>query len=318
MKLDENVWRSYQISKVFRENTNKINALDYSSSGELLITSSDDDSIVIYDCEEGKSTRTLLSRKYGVSLIRYTHAQNTVLHASTKIDDTVRYLSLHDNKYLRYFKGHQQRVVSLCMSPIDDTFISGAMDRSIRLWDLRSPNCAGLMHVNGRPVAAFDPEGLIFGAGIDAEYLKLYDLRSFDRGPFSTFKIPSERGTELSSISFSPDGKNILVSTTNGVLRVVDAFNGQIIQTFTGIITERTERGLHLGCCFSPDSNYVLAGSQDGHLHVWSVKTGNKIAVLEGNHPNPIGCVAFNPKYMMVASACNNAAFWIPNLEELQ
>ena len=37
------------------------------------------------------------------------------------------------------------------------------------------------MHVNGRPVAAFDPEGLIFGAGIDAEYLKLYDLRSFDR-----------------------------------------------------------------------------------------------------------------------------------------
>ena len=39
----------------------------------------------------------------------------------------------------------------------------------------------GLMHVNGRPVAAFDPEGLIFGAGIDAEYLKLYDLRSFDR-----------------------------------------------------------------------------------------------------------------------------------------
>ena len=40
---------------------------------------------------------------------------------------------------------------------------------------------------------------------------------------------------------------------------------------------------------------------------MWSVKTGNKIAVLEGNHPNPIGCVAFNPKYMMVASSCNNA-----------
>jgi len=39
----------------------------------------------------------------------------------------------------------------------------------------------GLMHVNGRPVAAFDPEGLIFGAGIDAEFVKLYDLRSFDR-----------------------------------------------------------------------------------------------------------------------------------------
>ena len=31
----------------------------------------------------------------------------------TDISDTVRYLSLHDNKYLRYFKGHQQRLVSV-------------------------------------------------------------------------------------------------------------------------------------------------------------------------------------------------------------
>ena len=37
------------------------------------------------------------------------------------------------------------------------------------------------MHLPGRPVAAFDPEGLIFGAGINSESLKLYDLRSFDR-----------------------------------------------------------------------------------------------------------------------------------------
>jgi len=57
-----------------------------------------------------------------------------------------------------------------------------------------------------------------------------------------------------------------------------------------------------------------ISGSQDGHLHVWSVKTGNKIAVLEGNHPNPIGCVAFNPKYMMVASACNNAVSYKFNI----
>ena len=37
------------------------------------------------------------------------------------------------------------------------------------------------MHLPGRPVAAFDPEGLIFAAGINSESLKLYDLRSFDK-----------------------------------------------------------------------------------------------------------------------------------------
>ena len=37
------------------------------------------------------------------------------------------------------------------------------------------------MHLNGRAVASFDPEGLIFAAGIDSRQLKLYDLRSFDK-----------------------------------------------------------------------------------------------------------------------------------------
>ena len=40
------------------------------------------------------------------------------------------------------------------------------------------------MHVNGQPVAAFDPEGLIFAAGVDSEMIKLYDLRSFDKVSF--------------------------------------------------------------------------------------------------------------------------------------
>lgn len=37
------------------------------------------------------------------------------------------------------------------------------------------------MHVSGRPVGSFDNEGLIFAAGVDAEIIRLYDLRSFDK-----------------------------------------------------------------------------------------------------------------------------------------
>lgn len=33
------------------------------------------------------------------------------------------------------------RVIALSMSPVDDMFISGSLDKTIRIWDLRSPNC---------------------------------------------------------------------------------------------------------------------------------------------------------------------------------
>ena len=49
-----------------------------------------------------------------------------------------------------------------------------------------------------------------------------------------------------------------------------------------------------------------VTGSQDGRIHVWASDSGHKVAVLEGNHPGPTKCVRFNPKYMMIGSACTN------------
>ena len=49
------------------------------------------------------------SQKYGVDHITATHHTGNVLHASTKGNHDVRYHSAHDNKYLKYFKGHEQK-----------------------------------------------------------------------------------------------------------------------------------------------------------------------------------------------------------------
>ena len=48
--------------------------------------------------------RLVNSQKYGVDLVRFTHAKNAAIHASTKRDDAIRYLSLHDNKVIMSFE----------------------------------------------------------------------------------------------------------------------------------------------------------------------------------------------------------------------
>lgn len=315
MKLIDTTITSFKVAKEFSENTQRINSIDFSQDGSNLISSSEDDSIVIYDCEKGTTKRTLQSKKYGVDLIHHTHASNTAIHTSNKVDDTIRYLSLHDNKYLRYFHGHTKKVVTLCMSPADDTFLSGSLDKTIRLWDLKSQQCQGLMHLMGRPVANFDPEGLIFAVGINSESVKLYDLRSFDKGPFNTFKLPQAgREVNWTGIKFSPDGKNIMITTDSSIIYTIDAFQGQPQQTLS--IGQPSVSKDIIEASFSPDSQYIFSGSHDGCIHVWNANDGRKVAVLKGERTDPVTCVQFNPKYMMLASTCTKMSFWIPTNNE--
>ena len=54
----------------------------------------------------------------------------------------------------------------------------------------------------GKPVLSFDPEGLVFSVGVQSEQVKLYDLRSFEKGPFTTFKMPRETKCEWTGLRF--------------------------------------------------------------------------------------------------------------------
>ena len=53
MRLTETAVRSFAVAKHFRDHKDKINSLDFSADGSILISSSDDDSIVLYNCYDG-------------------------------------------------------------------------------------------------------------------------------------------------------------------------------------------------------------------------------------------------------------------------
>ena len=117
--------------------TAPVNSLDFTKDGERLLSSGDDNRICLYSTAQGTLERIAQCNAHGATLARFTHDPLSVVVASPT-DHAVRYMSLHDNRYLRYFKGHRAEVVGLCVSPKDDFLLSSSADGTCRLWDVRS------------------------------------------------------------------------------------------------------------------------------------------------------------------------------------
>eukprot|EP00730_Choanoeca_flexa_P018203 TRINITY_DN8841_c0_g1_i5.p1 TRINITY_DN8841_c0_g1~~TRINITY_DN8841_c0_g1_i5.p1 ORF type:complete len:334 (+),score=55.60 TRINITY_DN8841_c0_g1_i5:80-1081(+) len=329
--LDRAHMQTFQIAKVFDESKKRINAIDFNGKGELLVTSSNDEAVQLYNVQDAAHQKTVYCKKYGCSQVRFTHSDDAVIHASTKTElGGIRYLSLHDNKYIRYFKGHKDRseasrfvepvskpypsvhsnITSLCMSPANDQFLSACSGDSVRLWDLKSPNCqANLLH-SGPLLAAFDPEGVVFAIALDNRHIKLYDARQYNEGPFTTFGDLSDGSNVWTDITFSPDGKLILVTTLSGVLLVVDAYEGTINKALNNAFKNP---GLPIQASWSPDSKTILTGDGQGTINFYGVD-GTLIHNAKGHHEAST-CVRYNPQYAMIASACSMLAFWLPDMD---
>ena len=63
-------------------------------------------------------------------------------------ENTLRYMSLHDNRYLRYFKGHTHQVTTVCLSPKSDLFMSAALVRHFSSHTIVSPSAITLTTAN--------------------------------------------------------------------------------------------------------------------------------------------------------------------------
>jgi len=333
-----------------------ITGISFDDRGDQVITAGEDETFRLYGCKSGKQVikncynltiltynirliKTLYSKKYGVDLPRFTHKSTAIVHASTKEDDTIRYHSLHDNKYLQYFKGHKAKVISLEVSPIDDGFMSGSMDKTVRLWDLRTPTCRGLLSLPAAPIIAYDSTGIVFAVAVNNYHrILLYDQANYDKAPFLVIELedPSllrvtypPRPIYITSMSFSSNGKYLLIGCSGNAHYVLDAFHGSIIAKLEGHIgLERKNMGAPQiieptkgisgeEVSWTPDSKYVLGGSLDGRVFIWDLQNlPNRseserksppirvapLIALEG-HPGPSRCVKFNPRFAMMCTA---------------
>ncbi|CAN1340229.1 Protein ANTHESIS POMOTING FACTOR 1, partial [Linum perenne] len=229
----------FQRLRSFLSSSGRISSMDFHKPSSYLVTASDDESIRLYDVATATCLKTINSKKYGVDLVSFTSHPTTVIYSSKNgWDESLRLLSLNDNKYLRYFKGHHDRfglVVSLSFCARKDCFISGSLDRTVLLWDQRAEKC---------------------------------------QGPFEIYSVGGDV-SDANALKFSNDGRLMLLTTMDGHIHVLDSFRGTLLSTYN---VKPVSSNSTLEASFSPDGMYVISGSGDGSVHAWSIRTGKEVA----------------------------------------
>eukprot|EP00048_Salpingoeca_helianthica_P002706 m.59825 g.59825 ORF g.59825 m.59825 type:complete len:324 (-) comp12258_c0_seq1:28-999(-) len=322
VKFRPEVLQSFQPAKIFTQNTAPINGLDFSSSTDVLVTSSQDDFIHVYDSAAGAHKKAVASKKYGCAHIRFAHSPDHAIHASTKENDGIRLLSLTSSQYVHYFLGHTAKVTSLAVAPGQEhVFTSSSRDATVRLWDTRTHSCQGTMHMRRATFSSIDPFSLVLAVAVressGGASVRLFDLRQYDKGPFDVFPITGIDDASFrqwSSLSFSSDSKflGVGVSTSSGGVFInINASTGETVRAVT-LYTGHNEGGPCPAASLSPCGSYVASGSPQGPIALVDAMSGDAVATLMG-HCDATPIVRFSPRHAVLASACTSLVLWAPS-----
>lgn len=137
-----------------------------------------------------------------------------------------------------------------------------------------------------------------------------FRMRTRHREAESLIRTLTGHTGTVEACAFSPDGRLIVSSDSDGALRVWDADTGAELQTLLG------HQEAVWDCAFSPDGTRICSAGGDyksGELRLWDARTGAPLLELEGHRESVTAC-AFGPdgRQLFSAGSDGTVRVWDP------
>ena len=224
---------------------------------------------------------------------------------------------------LEIFKSFQFEDVvhTLAFTP-DGTVLAAAGGNTegfdIHLWDVASGRDIGFLNGHSDIVwnMAFSPDGQLLVSASSDGTAKVRDWRNGDI--LKILEFPSE----VTSVSFSPDGQNLAVG---GVDETVNQIRNASVWTFAVDSWEplvKFPEYLNItALAYSPDGSMLVGGGTSRNVQVWRTSDGTSVFTL--NHAHQVGKAAISPDGSTVATTtcltvvnteCTEGGVWLWDL----
>ncbi|CAG8549285.1 9087_t:CDS:10 [Paraglomus occultum] len=279
----------------FMSHDGEILSIQTSTDGNMFATGSSDKTIRIYD-SRGNPRPPLSGSLQSVMHVCFNSTNEMIAGASN--DNATRLWHIATGRIRHTLTGHIGKVYSARFNGDSSRVITGSHDRTIKVWDLQKGYCIRTIFSfsSCNDVVLLDDDGVTLASGHLDNNLRFWDVRSGK----DIKEMTGIHLGQITSVSVSPDGSKVLTSSRDNTLKIVDLRSYEVVQT---LHAEGYKNGANWSrACFSPDGQFVAAGSIDGTIYYWNT-TKSKLEKTAKEHNAAICGVSWSPQGTHIFSA---------------
>ena len=253
-------------------------SIDWSPSGHLLATGSNDKTIKLMTIpelflnnnndkkilDENETTEMQITGNQGtVRSLCFEPNNDSILLSANSGENTIKLWDTLKGVNIGYLEGHNSDVNSVKWSNDSQLFASCSLDKTVRFWDIRENKniniLSAIQYADINDIAVFSSSNNIIVAVGHTDGL----MTIWDYSKQCVIKEIYEHNEQIRSVAFSPDGRYLLSGSFDAKIKIYDINNN------FNFIGEIEHGDKVVSCKWHPDIPLIISTSADKTARVW-------------------------------------------------
>lgn len=304
-----------------------VNAVNFSPCGELIVSGSDDLHVAIWDWYKNKKDPVITydsghsSNVFQSKFMPHTNNSTVVTCArdgQVRVGFIKPFAKKQETKKLAQHKGSAHKL-SIEHGSANILKTAGE-DATVFNIDLREPKAQKLLTIHNessRKVALYSIDinpsnSMEFAVGGRDLWSRIYDARKITQGKGNDalksfcpdhLKNADRFSPNITCLMYNYNGTELLCSYNDEDIYLFDTSHSSgsnHVHSYKGHRNSDTVKGVNY---FGPYSNYIISGSDCGHLFIWDKEKENIVTFLEGDNIGVVNVLEPHPTCCVLATA---------------